>query len=244
MMDWISEWLKQVILIILLAAFVDLLLPGQAMQRYVRTVVSLFLLLTLLTPVFQLFSRGWDADRMMAEAERLQTGGSGSLGRGGPALQSLEAVLASSQKLKEENAGEAKALTERQLAEEMKSGLEKAGQRVADIAVRIDTDQKGTPVIGSVQVVLSHREDKDAPAAAPEDGGRTVAKVQVEAVKPVVVSIGAKNEAKEAAASPGDKPLEEDRAAAVRYLEKEWQVPRERVSVGFAPSGGETAQAQ
>ena len=41
-MDWLAGWLKTVIMVIMLATFVDLLLPSNTMQRYVKTVLSLF----------------------------------------------------------------------------------------------------------------------------------------------------------------------------------------------------------
>ncbi|MED4609729.1 stage III sporulation protein AF, partial [Paenibacillus validus] len=53
-MDFLSGWLKSVVLVILIATFVDLLLPNQSMQRYVKTVISMFLLLTLLQPLLSL----------------------------------------------------------------------------------------------------------------------------------------------------------------------------------------------
>lgn len=40
-MGWLSDWLKSIIMVILLATFVDILLPNQTMQRYVKTVISL-----------------------------------------------------------------------------------------------------------------------------------------------------------------------------------------------------------
>lgn len=234
MMGWLSDWLKQVILIILLAAFVDLLLPSQAMQRYVRTVVSLFLLLTLMTPVFELFTRGWNADQMLAEAEQLQSGTEyGAAQRGKGALRSLEAVLADAEEMKATNAQEAKRLAESQLAEEMKAGLAKATKvEITELQVTIDMDQRGTPVIGSVRAILSHT------AADPPSGTSTQnpssGAVRVESVKPVVVAVAPYgNKTQAAATAPDSRDQEEQRSLAVRYFEQEWQVSREHLAIGF-----------
>lgn len=54
MLAWLNEWLRSIIIIILLAAFVDLILPNRSMQRYVKVVVSLFVLMTILTPIVQM----------------------------------------------------------------------------------------------------------------------------------------------------------------------------------------------
>lgn len=54
-MVWLTIWLKKIILLVLLAAFLDLILPNTSMQRYVKMVMGLILLLTIISPVFSLF---------------------------------------------------------------------------------------------------------------------------------------------------------------------------------------------
>jgi stage III sporulation protein AF len=49
----LSEWLKQIVIIVLIASFVDLLLPNRSMQRYVKLVISLFVLISILNPLLQ-----------------------------------------------------------------------------------------------------------------------------------------------------------------------------------------------
>ena len=66
-MEALAAWLKQIIVVVLLATFIDLLLPNRTMQRYVKLVVSLFILMTILTPVMQLFGTSANL-RMLAAA--------------------------------------------------------------------------------------------------------------------------------------------------------------------------------
>ncbi len=54
MIGWLSQWLRDIVAVILLAAIVELLLPNKAMQRYARLVVGLIILLTILSPVLRL----------------------------------------------------------------------------------------------------------------------------------------------------------------------------------------------
>lgn len=54
-MNGLGSWLKEIIMIILLATFLDLLLPNRSMQRYVKLTLSLIILLTMLSPVLKLF---------------------------------------------------------------------------------------------------------------------------------------------------------------------------------------------
>ncbi|WP_458460738.1 stage III sporulation protein AF, partial [Paenibacillus sp.] len=53
-MGWLSNWLQELIMIVLLATFVDMLLPNRSMERYVKLVLSLLILLTLLSPITKL----------------------------------------------------------------------------------------------------------------------------------------------------------------------------------------------
>ncbi|MFD2116065.1 stage III sporulation protein AF [Paenibacillus yanchengensis] len=55
MAAWLSDWLRSVVTVILLAVIVDMLLPNKVMQRYARVAVGLIILLTILNPVMQFF---------------------------------------------------------------------------------------------------------------------------------------------------------------------------------------------
>lgn len=59
-MDYITSWISQIILLILMAVVLELLLPNSSMQRYVRMVVGLLLLLALLKPVLSIFDTNPD----------------------------------------------------------------------------------------------------------------------------------------------------------------------------------------
>lgn len=53
-MDFISGWLKGIVLIILFASFMDLLLPSSAMQKYVKLVIGLIIIVAMLTPLLMI----------------------------------------------------------------------------------------------------------------------------------------------------------------------------------------------
>lgn len=55
-MHSISMWLKQVVLLVLLATFIDLLLPNQALSRYVKLVMGLLIILAILNPILAILS--------------------------------------------------------------------------------------------------------------------------------------------------------------------------------------------
>lgn len=60
MIDWLSSWLKQIILLVLIATFLDLLLPNNAMDRYVKLVMGLLIIMAILSPLLQLIHSDLD----------------------------------------------------------------------------------------------------------------------------------------------------------------------------------------
>jgi len=54
-MDFIIQWVTQIILFILIAAVIDLLIPSDGMKKYIKLTVGLILIVILLKPVFYLF---------------------------------------------------------------------------------------------------------------------------------------------------------------------------------------------
>ncbi|MCM3797178.1 stage III sporulation protein AF [Caldibacillus thermoamylovorans] len=55
-MEFLTSWITNIILFILLAVIVELLLPQTGLQKYVKMVLGLLLIIIFLTPVFKLFS--------------------------------------------------------------------------------------------------------------------------------------------------------------------------------------------
>lgn len=55
-MSFIYEWVTNIILIILLATILELLLPSSAFQKYVKVVIGLLLIISILNPLIKFFS--------------------------------------------------------------------------------------------------------------------------------------------------------------------------------------------
>lgn len=58
-MTALGEWLKQLVLIVLFAVFAELLLPTKALERYVRMVLGLALIATMIQPFGVLITKNW-----------------------------------------------------------------------------------------------------------------------------------------------------------------------------------------
>lgn len=59
-MEWLNEWIKQIILLVLIATFIDLLLPNSSFDRYVKLVLSLLIIMAILSPILQLINQDLD----------------------------------------------------------------------------------------------------------------------------------------------------------------------------------------
>ncbi|MCP8967056.1 stage III sporulation protein AF [Ectobacillus ponti] len=53
-MEFLTEWIRNIILFLLLATVMHMILPNSGMQKYVKFVVSLLLIVLILTPLFKL----------------------------------------------------------------------------------------------------------------------------------------------------------------------------------------------
>lgn len=66
MMEWLKEWLQNIIVIVLLATFADLLLPNSNLQKYSKMVLGLLIVFTILTPILTVFDQ-FDMNQIIQE---------------------------------------------------------------------------------------------------------------------------------------------------------------------------------
>ncbi|SEN22887.1 stage III sporulation protein AF [Lihuaxuella thermophila] len=68
--EWLGDWLKQIILLILIATFMDLLLPNHTMERYVKLVMGLLIILAILSPIFNLLQKDLNLSSLAFTTDR------------------------------------------------------------------------------------------------------------------------------------------------------------------------------
>lgn len=243
-MDWLAGWLKTVIMVIMLATFVDLLLPSNTMQRYVKTVLSLFILLTLLTPVLQLFQKDWNMDQLLSQAEKEQNektmlaGGFGNQSQ----MKSLEAITKDANKIQEAEQKKTQQLVQTQLAGLIKEDLQKQTEwPIEEVQVQVQVDNNGKPSISSVRVTLDDIETKKQPATT----SKSIA--AIEPVKPVdPIKIGSTTTAQDRiTSSKGDTqstqeamPSEQEKDRLKQGISRNWLVDPAKIEIGAAQSKG------
>lgn len=185
-MNWLAEWLREIISIVLIAVFIELLLPNRAMERYVRFVVSLLILLTLLSPVIKLFSD--DAAQQLEAAFSQGMDGLEDQQIG----ESTEVILKQGEKLKQKREEEALVWAGEEAARQMKDQIERETGRFVDrVSVKLITEPGGKnatspqPIIASVEVVMAQtlpgkQEEQHAATRPTQVAIAPVEKIQIE----------------------------------------------------------------
>lgn len=60
----LTSWLHQIVLIVLFAVVMDLMIPSSSMQKYIKLVMGLVIMVTLLKPVGIMFDKQFDVSRI------------------------------------------------------------------------------------------------------------------------------------------------------------------------------------
>lgn len=231
-MEWLTGWLKSIILVILLATFVELLLPNQSMQRYVKTVMSLFLLLTLLQPVLSLFEKYGGVEQLLEDA-LFQSGNGGAA----QTMESMPAIRQQAEALKKTQQTQARSLAETQAAGLMKSRIEQTlGVQVRSIHVTTGTDEAGQTVLTGVKIAVDPE-----PAAKPlrpgikgSDAKPGAGVEEVRPVQPVTIQIGGEEPpGKPAGAAETQRTpeLTRKKTQIQLLLERDWQLTSDQIAL-------------
>ncbi|MFX3633602.1 MAG: stage III sporulation protein AF [Candidatus Pristimantibacillus sp.] len=138
MVAWLSDWLRDIIAVIMLAVFMELLLPNKSMQRYARLVVGLLILLTILSPILRLLQG--DFNSKLNDSIQLWENGAAQHEVKMPTLSDIQQDADRMNKKRQE---EAAVLTEQNLEKAMKSAIiEQTKAPVANVDVVLKWVQK------------------------------------------------------------------------------------------------------
>ncbi|MHA6530710.1 stage III sporulation protein AF [Paenibacillus sp. BAC0078] len=260
-MTWLGGWLRELILVVLMAAFVEMLLPSKSMERYARLVLSLLVLLTILSPIVSMLKG--DATGELSLAMKQQEKDGGLLSGAGKGAGSLEKILADGRLLAAGAQEQSLKLAAEEVAGQMRDQIASStGVQGAKVTVTLGMgkSQSGlsgemVPVIASVTVAL--------PAAVPAAGagsgnmgasgtatGSAASEpIVIAPVAPVQVNVGADKEADDASrtASAGSPDNGSGTAGAgtdtgqtesiIKLLEQNWNLDRGVIEVKSSRTG-------
>ncbi|MCF7753281.1 stage III sporulation protein AF [Paenibacillus xylanexedens] len=145
-MGWLSNWLQELIMIVLLATFVDMLLPNRSMERYVKLVLSLLILLTLLSPITKLLKSDpvGELKRAMSAMDAPADGNA-----------TLEQILAQGKRLQSNEQEQSLQWTAKELANVMKGQIEETtGAKVRSVEVQLTMSKYETEMEAASSVEL------------------------------------------------------------------------------------------
>lgn len=200
-MGWLSSWLRELIMIVLLATFVDMLLPNRSMERYVKLVLSLLILLTLLSPITKLLKSD-----PVGELKRAMT----AMDSPSDGSATLEQILAQGKRLQSNEQEQSLQWTAKELANVMKGQIEETtGERVQSVEVKLamDTTKPETDLASSVelpviQYVLVEMAGKTTTGKGSSNTG------QQEAVASAAPSLSSDSESEPTESTPVQEPIQ------------------------------------
>lgn len=146
MAEWLGGWLRDIVLVVLTAAFVDLLVPDNALKKYVRLTISLMILLTILDPLI-----GWLKPGLDVREEAFFAMEAGSAG-----MPPLESVLEAGDERRAALEARSFRLAEEQVAGQIRRQVSRAFPvAVVAVDVRLGPGEAGAPDIQAVTLVLA-----------------------------------------------------------------------------------------
>lgn len=235
-MSWLGDWLREIILVVLLASFVELLLPSKSMERYARLVLSLLILLTMLSPIVSLLKGDAVSELSIAMGRQEKEGG--LFTGGGDGGTSLEQILADGQKLAQGRQEQSLKLAAEEVASQMKEKIiQETGKRGVNVTVTLgmgkssSTGNEDMPVISSVRVSM--------PSTSASPSGTsgnlstaTSAPIVITPVTPVEVNIGADEESRAASGNvPEHNTTSREAEAIVKLLVQQWDLDPQVIQV-------------
>ncbi|RJE89943.1 stage III sporulation protein AF [Paenibacillus sp. 1011MAR3C5] len=241
MIGWLSDWLRDIIAVILLAVLVELLLPNKSMQRYARLVIGLFILLTILSPILRLLQTDMTS-RLDAGMELWNERSISKQVK----MPSLEEIQRRADDIQTKRHEEAARLTAATLEEAMGQAItSETGAMVERVIVTLAWNdrqkQNEAPEIAAVKVTL-----KGSAGSENSESGKGQKQIEIEAVAPVDITVG--DNAKGNNADPAEKngyisPNKKEMTAVQNVLSRGWGVRAEKVDVRVRSSGGSTAKS-
>lgn len=237
-MAWLGDWLREIILIVLLAAFVEMLLPSKSMERYARLVLSLLVLLTMLSPIVS-FLKG-DAVTELSLAMDQQKNQEGMWTNTGQDTYSLEEILAEGQKLANGQQEQGLKLAANEIAGQMKDQIStETGKRGVQVTVAMTMKKQATPegdalpAISMVTVIMPKDKAISEATNASGNGEALSGPIVIPPVPKVEVNIdiGSREARTSGEDAPNNMVSVEEVEAIIALLEQKWGIEPEVIKV-------------
>jgi stage III sporulation protein AF len=219
MMSYIGEWIKHIVLLILMATFLDLILPNSSMRKYVKLVVGFLLILLILSPILKLFS--YDQERLLLSLNEITQQEDRPLN-----LQ----VEREKEKIEEMQEQAVMSEVSEKWSREIKTGIESQFDlQVNQIGLGLESDDNGFYI---QQLTLLVEQNSDEEGLNTKEASTSSREMEVEPIQPVIIRItdsGGKVEDQEKVSDEQKKIQEE----VLAYLKDEWNISVDKISFSW-----------
>lgn len=219
MMAYIGEWVKHIVLLILMATFLDLILPNSSMRKYVKLVVGFLLILLILSPILQLFKL--DQDRLLLTIDQILE------------KKNRPLTLQMEQEQSRIKVGQDQAIIDEVIvkwSEEIKVGIEKDFDVVVQ-HVTLDLQRSGDQIDIhelTLQIEQIPKKESESEQGKDQEGKSPSTVKEVEPIQPVMIQINdSRNKRKDQdMISDEQKKIEKE---VLTYLNDEWNISVDKI---------------
>ncbi|HJV44444.1 MAG TPA: stage III sporulation protein AF [Bacillota bacterium] len=234
MIETLSQWLEKIILLVLFATFLEMMLPNSSMQRYVKLVMGLMILLAILTPFMQLFKKDFSEEKLALRVMNYNSDSTNS--------SSLQQIKEHGERLLQQNEQDTKRFVQKQMESLIKAKVEEHfGVLVQSVKISIDRKEmdkeQAYPVISTVQLIL----DKDTLVSS---HGREVKgqNIEIKPIDPVIINVPKQSPDATPAVSTSSNLPEEQRKMltdVTQFVAETWSIDQARVETKLERKNGE-----
>lgn len=175
----ISSWIKDIITLIIFATFIDLLLPQSSMQRFIRVIIGLLIMLAVINPLIDVFQNNRLSQLPIMNAEP----------------QTRSVALGNPDEIKNAKNEIIREKYKKELAKQLKATVV-AAEGVADARVIVELEQTKDMDLGKIQKITiyllpdSYRGNSAPATSRGGDGNSKEITLQIEnKVKQLIVGI-------------------------------------------------------
>lgn len=217
-MEIIKNVVREIAIIVLLATFLEMLLPKSNMKRFVQVILGLFILISILTPIANLFTS--DDFAFHFEAWQYQPAASN---------HQLEEILAQGQRLYEKAEEASLREYERKLENQIKALIVMIPEvNHAHVSVKVGADLRGN--YGQIEKVIIRIFDD--PETQAVQGNQ---EIQLKEVEDVIIEISqeATTTQQEIAATQAKRLLKNTEKDVIYLVSNFYGLPSEKIEVYF-----------
>lgn len=209
MIAYLTDWLKELISLVLLATIADMLLPDSKMQKYTKIVIGLFMIVTMLNPLLQFLKMENLPDKIMLDTYLFQK----------QTVDSKENL--DLERLKSEQQKEMIQYLSQSIATSIEQELQEKFQAKTKVEVSISYPEDKVPKIDKLKVYFLGQVHKEY-IKGDEKNGK---KIEILPVAPIQID-------ESTSESIPVTDLERGETEQIRsYLEERFQLPPEKIVV-------------